>query len=299
MYEFYKSDACRQMNKNLQLSGKSEGTRKTYLRNIRHLSDHYQKAPELFTEEEVKNYLLYRKNHDKLSKSTLVILYAAIRFFYGSSLKYDWKSLLLLKTEKRNKLPSVLSREEVKRFLKNVNKLHNRVYFTTVYSCGLRKSEALNLKVHDIDSARMLIKVVCGKGGKDRYVPIPDDLLILLRDFWKTHRNPVWIFPAVGRNMTQAPVSTKPMSKTGVRDAFNRSVAQAKITKPDLRIHTLRHSYATHLLEKGVNIRAIQQYLGHSHLETTMKYLHLTSKLNDNSSKLINSIMGGLYDNNK
>jgi integrase/recombinase XerD len=293
MYAFYKSEVCQKMNKNLQLFGKSEGTRKTYLRHIRHLSDFYQKAPDLLSEDEVRDYLLHRKNKDKLAISSLNITYAAIRFFYGSFLKYNWKTLVFLKTEKQKKLPTVLSREEIIQLFNHVSQFHNLVYLITVYSCGLRVGEGLNLQIFDIDSKRMLIKVNHGKGGKDRYIPLPLDTLELLRNYYRIHRNPKWIFPAVGRDMKRASISDRPMDRTSVRDALKRAVQKAKIIKPGITIHTLRHSYATHLLEQGVNIRAIQIYLGHSNLETTMKYLHLTCFGLDDSRKLINSIMRG------
>ena len=158
---------------------------------------------------------------------------------------------------------------------------------TVVYACGLRLNEALNLQVADINSERMCIHVHRGKGAKDRYVPLPVATLVMLRKFWATHRNPVWIFPSPGRCSNQAPTSKKPMIKSSVQGALRRVIKQLNIKKR-VTIHTFRHSYATHLLEAGVNIKRIQQYLGHASLQTTMIYLHLTTQGHENAYNIIN-----------
>ena len=167
------------------------------------------------------------------------------------------------------------------------------VFLATVYSCGLRLQEALFLEVSDIDSHRMLIHVQRGKGAKDRFVPLPDDTLILLRKYWKTHRHPRLLFPASGRGHNKTPLSDSPMAIASVQGAFRQAKLAAGIKKRRVSIHTLRHSYATHLLESGLNIRVIQEYLGHAQLETTMVYLHLTQKGHEDAVSIINSIMKG------
>jgi site-specific recombinase XerD len=149
---------------------------------------------------------------------------------------------------------------------------------TTVYSLGLRLHEALFLQVSDIDGQRLQVHIHRGKGAKDRYVPLPAETLALLRTYWKTHRHPPWLLPATGRNHQQSPTATTPMSRSSVQGAFRTAKYRAGLTKTGGAIHTLRHSYATHLLEAGVNPRLIQRYLGHTQLETTMIYLHLTHK---------------------
>jgi integrase/recombinase XerD len=146
------------------------------------------------------------------------------------------------------------------------------------------------LQVGDIDSARMLVHVHRGKGAKDRFVPLPARTLALLREYWVTHRHPVWLFPAVGSDRRQAALSDRPMVKNGVQDAMRRVVLQLGLRKA-VSIHTLRHSYATHLLESGVNLRLIQQYLGHNSLETTMVYLHLTTVSQEQAIVAINKLM--------
>jgi site-specific recombinase XerD len=180
------------------------------------------------------------------------------------------------------------------RILSHVRTFHNYVFLSTVYCCGLRLQEALYLQVSDIDSHRMLIHVHRGKGAKDRYVPLPGNTLNLLRRYWVTHKNPVLIFPARGRGGNDT------MAIESVQGAFRRAKFPAGIKKRRVSVHTLRHSYATHLLEAGVNLRVIQRYLGHAQLETTMVYLHLTRKGQEDAYKIIDSTMRGFdYDNNK
>jgi integrase len=222
------------------------------------------------------------------------ICYSGIRFFYQHVLKRDWSTLSLMRAQTAHRLPAVLSVEEVRRFLKAATPLHNQVYFTTVYSLGLRLHEALSLQVSDIDGQRLQVHVHRGKGAKDRYVPLPAETLALLRTSWKTHRNQPWLFPATGRDQKQSPTATSPMSRASVQGAFRKAKHRAGITKTGVAIHTLRHSYATHLLEAGVNPRLIQRYLGHTQLETTMLYLHLTHKGHEEAYERLNALMHGL-----
>jgi integrase/recombinase XerD len=257
----------------LQLSGKGERTQQSYVREVRLLSQFYRKSPDRISEPELQSYFLHRKNVDGLAPASMRICYSGIRFFYQHVLKYDWHTLSLIRTQTEHRLPAVLSVEEVRRLLKAATPLHNQVYFTTVYSLGLRLHEALSLQVSDIDGQRLQVHVHRGKGAKDRYVPLPEDTLALLRTYWKTHRNQPWLFPATGRDQKQSSSATSPMSRASVQGAFRTAKHRAGITKTGVAIHTLRHSYATHLLEAGVHPRLIQRYLGHSQLETTMIYL--------------------------
>ena len=188
-------------------------------------------------------------------------------------LNTDWNLFSILKAQKEERLPEIPTKEAIQKILSHVTTFHNFTFFSTVYSCGLRLQEALNLQVSDIDSARMMVYVHRGKGAKDRYVALPHEALDLLRRYWITHRNTKLIFPALGRGHTGGPTATMPMNRASVQGALARAVKKAGITKK-LSVHTLRHSYATHLLEQGVNIRVLQRYMGHKSLETTMRYLH-------------------------
>src|SRR5438067_370240 len=159
---------------------------------------------------------------------------------------------------------------------------------------ALRLHAALFLQVSDIDGQRLQVHVHRGKGATDRYVPLPVDTLTLLRTYWKTHRHPTWLFPATGRDHLPSPTAASPMSRSSVQGAFRTAKHRAGITKMGVAIHTLRHSYATHLLEAGVNPRRIQRYLGHSQLETTMLYLHLTHTGQEDAYERLNALMQGL-----
>jgi integrase/recombinase XerD len=159
----------------------------------------------------------------------------------------------------------------------------------TTYTLGLRIGEAVNLQVGDLDSQRMMVHIHRGKGAKDRYLPLPRTTLAALRAFWKTHRNPVFLFPAEGRKHQDGSTSTTAMSISTVQSALKRITRQLNFGKA-VSCHTLRHSYATHLLEAGVSLKAIQKYMGHSSLQTTMVYLHLTGIAEADSRRVINRL---------
>src|SRR5262245_22859830 len=267
-----------QMIAALHLSGKSERTQESYIREVRLLAQFYHKAPNRISEQELQRYFLHRKNVDGLAPTSMRICYSGIRFFYQHVLQRNWHTLAPLRVQTTPRLPAVLSVKEVKRLLTSATPFHNQAYFTIVYSLGLRLHEGLFLQVSDIDGQRLQVHIHRGKGAKDRYVPLPADTLALLRTYWKTHRHPTWLFPATGRDHTQSLTAASPMSRSSVQGAFRKAKQHAGITKTGVAIHTLRHSYATHLLEAGVNPRLIQRYLGHTQLETTMLYLHLTPK---------------------
>jgi integrase/recombinase XerD len=278
----------------LHLSGKGERTQEAYIREVRLLAQCSHKSPDRISEQELQHYFLHRKNVDGLAPTSMRICYSGIRFFYQHVLKRDWSTLSLMRAQTAHHLPAVLSLEEVRRVLQAAPPLYNQVYFTTVYSLGLRLHEALFLQVSDIDSQRLQVHVHRGKGAKDRYVPLPGETLALLRTYWKTHRHPTWLFPATGRNHTQSPTAASPMSRSSVQGAFRQAKQRAGITKMGVAIHPLRHSYATHLLEAGVNPRLIQRYLGHTQLETTMISLHLTHKGQEEAYARLNTLMHGL-----
>jgi integrase/recombinase XerD len=279
----------------LKLNGKGERTQEAYARHVRKLIEFFNgMEPDQITEEELKRYLIHRQDINKWQPNTMRICYSAIKFFYLHVVQRDWHLLKVIKAPSERRLPSVLSREEINGILSKVATFHNLVFLSTIYSCGLRLQEGLFLQVSDIDGKRKLIHVHRGKGAKDRYVPLPDTTYALLRRYWLTHRNPKLIFPALGRGCNLGPTSLAPMAIDSVQGAFREAKIAAAIRKRRVSIHTLRHSYATHLLEAGVNIRAIQRYLGHSQLETTMVYLHLTSKGQEDAYGIINDVMKGL-----
>lgn len=278
----------------LQLAGMGERTQECYTRALRQLVEFTGKTPDQISETELQDYFLRRRNVDEWAPNTMRICHAGIRFFFNNVLERNWGTFSYLAAPREFRLPTVLSREEVHRVLACVHTFHNRVFLSTVYACGLRLRETLNLETTDIDSTRKLIHVHRGKGAKDRLIPLPATLLPMLRAYWKTHQHKRLLFPALGRNHLGAPSASSHMSIASVQGAMKNAVRSAGINKKSVSIHTLRHSYATHLLEKGVNLHVIQRYLGHSSIETTMTYLHLTQKGHEDASQLINSLMENL-----
>jgi site-specific recombinase XerD len=286
-------DYFEQSMRALQLAGMSKSTQDVYTRSVRMLVEFYDKTPDLITEKELQDYFLHRKNVDKWAATTLRICYSGIKFFFINVLKREWHTLALVNAKRDKSLPVVLSVDEVRRILGAVTSTPARTYLTTVYSCGLRLSEGLNLQVKDIDSQRMRIHVHRGKGAKDRYVPLPHHTLALLRNYWSAHRNPDWLFPKLGHSGTRGPTASKPMDASSVSGCLRAALTQLKVKKR-VTVHTLRHSYATHLMEAGVNIRRIQQYLGHSSLKTTTIYLHLTTQGHERAYGIIDNLMTGV-----
>jgi integrase/recombinase XerD len=278
------------MRQDLQLAGLSERTQEAYLRAVRQLASHFHQSPDRLTEPQIREYFLYLKNEKNFAPSSLGIAFYGIRFLYRHTLPRDWATLEQLRIPPRKTLPDVPSIEEVRRLIEAVRTPHNRTYFWTVYSLGLRLSEGLHLQVGDIDGARKMVHVHRGKGARDRYVPLPEQTLLRLREYWASHRIPRWLFPAVGRDQQSAHTAPHPMDQTSVQGALRRVVLQLGFRKR-VHMHTLRHSYATHLLEAGVNLRLIQECLGHRSLQTTTLYLHLTSKGKEHAIDTIERLM--------
>ena len=281
------------MVEDMQLRGLSEKTQEAYVRAVRQLAEHYGKSPDRVGEEELRHYFLYLKNDKQVSSSTLTVTLNGIKFFYQHTLRREWPTFGLVRSPREKKLPVVLSVAEVRRILGCLRRPRYRVCLSTIYACGLRLQEGVHLQVRDIDGDRMVVHVRHGKGAKDRYVPLPVCTLETLRGYWATHRHPVWLFPAPTRAGVPASTATGPMSVSGVQRAFKAALQESGVQKP-ATVHTLRHSYATHLLEAGVNLRIIQAYLGHSSPKTTALYTHLTRKAEDLAAEAIDRVMGDL-----
>ena len=256
----------RRMLQGLQLRGYSERTQQMYIRAVRQLAEHYHESPDKITEDELRHYFLYVKNVKKWSRTASTIAICGIKFFYEHTLRRDWTTLQFVRAPREKKLPVILTREEISQILKS-----------------------------DIDSKRMLIHVRHGKGAKDRYVPLPRITLEHLRAYYRTHRNPVWIFPAAGRagQHNEFSTATRPTPHGNIQDAFRAALKKSGMNKK-ARVHTLRHSYATHLVEAGVNLRLVQEYLGHDSPETTAIYAHLTEIAQASACNVINDLMAEL-----
>jgi integrase/recombinase XerD len=277
----------------LQLRGLSARTQESYVRAVRQLAEHYHKSPDQVSEEELRQYFLYLKNIKHYARPTTTIAICGIRFFFEKTLQQQWNIFNLVRPAPEKKLPVILSGAEVRQILGRIRLARYKVCLTTIYSCGLRLQEGTNLQIADIDSARHVIHVRHGKGAKDRYVPLPQRTLQLLRNYWKTHRNPMLLFPAEGRNHIDLMKSTEPMSKSSVQDAFHAALKESG-NNNRASVHTLRHLWATHLLEAGINLRLIQEWLGHNSPATTSLYTHLTAKAEALGTQAIDQLMSDL-----
>jgi integrase/recombinase XerD len=258
------------------------------------LSQFYGKSPDLISAEEIRQYCIHLKSHKKVARQTSTQAICAIKLFWEKTLKRPWPhELELARANPQFKLPVVLSASETRRILCAVPALDHRICLTTIYSCGLRLGEALRLQVRDVDSERMFLHIRAGKGNQDRYVPLPQRTLLLLRQQWKSHRHPLFLFPAKGHSGRGAPTATQPMCRTTLQRAF-RLALQASGVKKHAHVHSLRHSYATHLLEQGENLRQIQVNLGHKSPLVTALYTHLTSLCKTQHQKRLDQFMGDL-----
>ncbi|SCY54362.1 tyrosine-type recombinase/integrase [Alkaliphilus peptidifermentans] len=263
------SKLLEKMKMDLVLRGYSKNTQKTYLDNVKHFSNHYGKSPELLSEEDIRDYLFHSISVRKLSCSFVNTAYSSIKFFFETTLNRDRNMKNIPRVKKAKKLPVVLSKDEVKSILALTSNLKHKAILTTTYSAGLRVSEVCNLKISDIDSGNMQIHIHDAKGNKDRYSLLGKANLLVLREYFKVYRPSDWLFP---NELTLAPLSVRTIQKV-----FQDAKDKAGIIK-DVSIHSLRHSFATHLLKSGVDLVYIQKLLGHTNIQTTSIYLHLTSK---------------------
>jgi integrase/recombinase XerD len=287
------TDLFMRFKEDLQLKGLSQKTIQMYSRAVRQLTKHYQKSPEEISDEELRQYFLYNKNGRKWSRVASTISLCGIKYFYTLTLKREWTSLKFIRPEKEKKLPVILSRDEVKAILNRVEFPHHRACLKIIYSLGLRIGEGTRLKVSDIDSDRMFVHIHRSKGNKDRYIPLPERTLQIMRAFWKMHRNPVWLFPAPGRGGQKMSYNKIPIPISSIQIAFGEAKRAAGIHKK-VSVRHLRHSYATHLLEAGVNLRYVQQYLGHNDPKTTMVYTQLIKQDLEEPTRILNEVMQNL-----
>jgi site-specific recombinase XerD len=277
----------------MQLRNFSEQTIEAYTRAVRQLAEHYNKSPELVTEEELKEYFIYNRNIRKWSRAASSISICGIKFFFEKTLQKQWTTLKLVRPPKEKSLPNILSINEVKKIFSQVKMEYHKVCLKTIYSLGLRLQEGTHLHVQDIDSERMFVHIHKGKGAKDRFIPLPLATLHFLREFWQTHRNKMLLFPAPGRGGQLMPTNTNPVPVTSIQIAFKEACQKSKINKK-VSVHHLRHSYAVHLLEAGVDFRYVQEYLGHEDPKTTLIYTKLINKALPDPIAAINRVMDNI-----
>ena len=254
------------MLEDLQIRRYSPVTIRIYLRAVAEFARHFGKAPDRLGAEHIRQYQLFLIKEKQVSRPTFIQMVCALRFLYTHTLNRKIPMERIPFPRRERKLPLILSREEVKGLLQAPADLRHRALLAILYGCGLRVSELVELKVSDIDSARNVLRVRHGKGRKERQTLLPTKLLELLRCYWRNQRPTDWLFPSAD--------STRPISPKAVYLTCRKAAQRAGISKP-IHPHSLRHAFATHLLEAGVNLRTIQILLGHANLETTARYLHV------------------------
>lgn len=257
----------RRMDEDMVVRGMADRTRETYLAAVTGLAKYYRRSPDQISDAEVQAYLLHLIRDRHRSWNTCHIVVHGLRFLYHTTLKRDRTTFSIPSLRPWGKLPAIWSREDVQRVVAHTANLKHRTMILTTYAAGLRLNEVIHLRVTDIDSARMTIRVEQGKGGKDRYTVLSPHLLEALRAYWKVTRPATWLFPSARR--------PRPMDPSALQRAYQTAKLRAGITKPG-GIHGLRHAFATHLLEAGIDIHTIQRLLGHGHISTTTRYFQLT-----------------------
>jgi site-specific recombinase XerD len=261
------------MQRALKLQGKAKATKDAYSRAVRRSAAYFDRCPDDLSAEELREY--FADLLETHSWSTIKLDRCGLQFFYRHVLDRPWDWVDIVRPPRAERLPDVLTRAETRRLLGSVYKLRYRVFFVTLYSTGLRLSEGLGLEVGDIDRHRMRVHVRAGKGNKDRYVPITQPLLGMLRKWWKSHENPRLLFPNPNGGAQRMREAVAPMHCGGVQAAMRAAVASCGIHLR-ITVHSLRHLFSTHMLELGVDLRELQSILGHVSPATTARYAHLT-----------------------
>lgn len=254
------------MKMDLELRGYSPSTIKHYLNSVSKFAKYFGKSPDFLNENHIRKYLHYCITEKQLSESTINTIYGSLRFFFKITLGREWNTDKLIRVKKIKKLPAVLSKSEVQSILNVTDNLKHKAILMTIYATGIRVSEATKLMVTDIDSKNMQIIIRQGKGKKDRYTLLSINNLEILREYWKRYKPQLYLF--IGNELQ------KPITVRSIQRIFENSKNKVGIKKK-VSVHTLRHSFATHLLEDGVDICYIQKLMGHTSINSTTKYLHL------------------------
>ena len=273
----------------LRLQGMRKRTIDSYSRSLWRVALFFDRCPDDLSPDELKRYFssLLAKPY---SWSSIKVELCGLKFFHHHVLNRKMEWVTIIKPPRSQTLPDIPTQKEVQRLINTVRKLRYRVFFLTVYSMGLRISEGLALEVGDIDGVHRRIHVRDAKGGKDRYVPLPELTYISLRRFWSTHHHPRLLFPSPAASTFPAHPATKPMDCSGIQSALRAARIECGITRR-LTVHSLRHAYASHLLELGMDLRSIQELLGHSDLKTTARYTHISDKLRKHSDTRIDALL--------
>jgi integrase/recombinase XerD len=288
------SNMINRFKEDLQLAGYAKRSIESYASSVLRLQRFYNKPLEDITEEDLRQYWLCCQTEFGWSAASLRISYAGIQHFFTKTLVQHWNIFSEIKWKREETLPTILSLKEVRKIIYALPTLQSHTFYLTLYSLGLRLREATTVQVRDILSDRGLVHIHGGKGALDRMVPLPNITLLALRQYYKTHRNPKWIFPALDHNNGKdAQFAENHVSDSGVQGVL-RSTLKRLGFKKHVHPHVFRHAYATHLLEANIPIRHVQKILGHKTLKSTMIYLHVTTQAQEDSQERVSQVMQGV-----
>ena len=293
-------DSMRRYAELLALKYDCARTRHSYYRAMRVLHEYFRSDPATLWEDQFRDYILHVKTRKHWKPQTIRQTVACARIFFTEMLGHaEWKVFSQIRTRDHEELPAVLTREQVHRLLGAIRLRRYRIPVKLIYCAGLRLSECLSLTIHDILGDEGKIMVRDGKGGKDRMVPVAPEMLEDLRRYWKFHRHPLLLFPNAGRGpcdpgklATRMKLARSPMPLGSLQRLV--VVARKGLGIPDATAHSLRHSFATHLIEAGASLHTVQSLLGHKQITTTMIYLHVTHRSDQDSRKLVEKLTAGL-----
>ncbi|OEE50348.1 site-specific integrase [Vibrio splendidus] len=270
---------------NLKLQGKRPATIDAYSRAVRRITAHFDRVPDTLTTSDLKQF--FASLIQTHSWSTIKLDRNGLQFFYRYTLGKQWEWLNIVKPPQVKRLPDILTPQQVSSLITHTRQVRYQVFFLTLYSMGLRLGEGLNLRVHDIDSQTMRVHIREGKGGKDRMVPLPMRTLSALRAHWLTHKHPQLLFPGLGQGCDA------PMDRGGIQKTMKLVLKECGIQK-HASPHSLRHCFATHLLEQGLDLRSLQTLLGHASLNTTARYTRMTQIKQRDAAIAINQLTDAL-----
>jgi site-specific recombinase XerD len=268
---------------NLKLQGKRPSTIDAYSRALRRVTNYFDRSPDMLTTDDLKRF--FAALIESRSWSTVKLDRNGLQFFYKYTLNKQWEWLNIVKPPQVKRIPDILTPAEISMVINHTKKLRYQVFFLTLYSMGLRLSEGLELTISDIDSRMMQVHIREGKGGKDRLLPLPKRTLHALRYYWSTHRHSKFIFPGIG--------TESPMERGGIQKSLKQVVRECGIYK-HISPHSLRHCFATHLLEQGLDLRSLQLLLGHASLNTTARYTQLTQLKQADSQRAVERLTNAL-----
>jgi len=271
----------------LKLNGLQPKTVEAYSRAVRRIGNFFDGRITDLSQDQLLDY--FHELLDCHSWSTVKLDLYGLRFFYLHVLGRTWEDIPLVKPPKTTRIPDILNTEQVGKLLTATKQLSYKVFFFSIYSLGLRLGEGINLTIGDIDATNMRVHIRDAKGNKDRLVPLPEKTLRVLRKFWAVHRHPRLLFPSRKRGLKNAHLVDLPLDRSGIQSAMKAVVSQLGIKKK-ISCHSLRHSYATHLLEAGVDLVELQKILGHVSILTTARYTHLTSTTQINARRAVNNL---------